>query len=236
MQALIDCLNSEVVDWANFEKLLRDFDKKKSIGYNNELVPSRRQILGWYVPDLRALARSVRADKVLAIIDSMPQNYHEESVILALLLGRIKSVEVLMPRLERFISTIDNWATCDILCGELKIVDRCLPTFWNSVNVWINNCAEYMERFAIVLMMKYYINGGYIDRVLLTAKGRISRHYYVNMALAWLYAEACVRFGDKVLATLRKYKINKDVIKFTKEKVRDSYRVPKEIKQAIMDL
>lgn len=233
MKEVIECLNSSTISWSEFEQMLKTYSIRKNPAFSAKIVPTKLPILGWYIPDLRFIAKSVNIDKIEEIVDNMPINYYEESILLALLLGRIKDSTKLVDRVEKFIKTIDNWSTCDLLCSELKIVKKNREIFWDKILEWLDCGEEFVERVAIVLMMKYYLDNDYIDSTLAQIKQKNSPHYYVNMALGWLLAEACVNNGKKVLDYIRIAQNNTDVYDMTANKVRDSYRVDREIKAQI---
>lgn len=236
MQQLVEILNCDVVDWVRFEQILQNITVRKNASFNRRIIPTARKIVGWYIPDLRSIAQRIESDNILRIIDTMPQNFYEETILLALLLGRIKSYSNLEPRLDKFLLTIDNWATCDILCGELKIVKRFSDLFWDKILVWAVSSTEFVARFAFVLMKNFYINDAKIDEVLHIAGSKATEHYYVNMALGWLYAEASIRYSDRVFEVLTRGDNHPTVIQYTQNKVRDSFRVSDETKVAFRNM
>ncbi len=231
VEKIIECLNAERIDWREFERLLRECDVKKNAEFSSRIVPTEREILGWYIPNLRKIAKGVAREKIPQILDAMPQGIYEETVLHALLLGRLSDRDELSDRLDDFIPTIDNWATCDILCGELKIIQKNPDYFWSKIKSWMESADEFVARFGIVLMKNYYLTPPFVDEVLALARAKRSNLYYINMALGWLWAEACISWGQKVMTIFDTNPLESDVVKFTKGKVRDSFRVSPEVKE-----
>lgn len=231
MQKILECLNAERVDWQQFEQLLRECDVKKNVDFNSKIIPTNHEILGWYIPNLRKIAKGMAKEKIPQILDTMPLGIYEETILYALLLGQVRDLCELGKRLEKFIPSIDNWATCDILCGELKIVKKNLDYFWDKIKIWVASESEFVARLGIVLMKNYYLTPQFVDEVLSLAQSKQSDLYYINMALGWLFAEASISWGQKVMAIFAdRHPLSPDVIKFTKGKVRDSFRVSAEVK------
>ena len=226
------------IDWANFEQELTNCDVRKNPNFTSRIVPTKFAILGWYTPDLRALVRSVKQENLVYIIDNMPQNFYEETLIKALLLGRIKDINTLLPRLDKFILDIDNWATCDMLCSDLKIVKKNYAIIWDKIEEWIKSEHEFVVRVAIVLLMRYYLNDNYFVKTLNLVTKVNSNYFYINMAIGWLLCEAFVKDFDKTYSYLEytSTHLNSDVFKITSGKVRDSFRLSPEQKQRVKNL
>lgn len=233
MKEVIECLNSDNISWEALEHILKTYSIRKNPAFSAKIVPTKLPILGWYIPDLRFIAKSVDADKIEEIVDNMPVKFYEESILVALLLGRIKDAHSLLERLDKFVYSIDNWSTCDLLCSELKIIKKNREIFWDKIIEWLDCGSEFVERTAIVLLMKYYLDSDYISKTLALIKQKNSNLYYVNMALGWLLAEACIKSGKEVLEYIDLSQNNTEVYSITASKVRDSYRVAQDIKAQV---
>ncbi|MEE0998008.1 MAG: DNA alkylation repair protein [Paludibacteraceae bacterium] len=84
---------------------------------------------------------------------------------------------------------------------------------------------EFELRFGVVLLLDYYIDSDYIDRVL-DVLGNV-RHdsRYVKMAVAWALSVCVVKQREKTLTFLQERRIDKETLQMTKQKVSDSFRV-----------
>lgn len=236
MQKIIDCLNALQIDWVEFERLLVECPVRKNREFNSRIVPTKLNLIGWYIPNLRAIVRGVRAENVLKIIDEMPDNFYEESLLVALLLGRLKDREIVLDRVAKFTQKIDNWSTCDLMCSELKIVRQNKEFFAPFVRESVASESEFVARVGIVLLMKYYLKNVDLEATFAQIKDKNSQFYYVNMALAWLLAEACINSAEFVLENLPKTHFNPQVYTMLAGKVRDSFRVSPEVKEKIKNL
>ena len=232
MSSLLDYLNSDILDWEQFVERMKVEQVAKNPQFTAKIVATKLPVLGWYIPTLRKLAKAVQKEKVLSVIDKIKVQNYEDTLLKALLMGRINDIDELMPRLNEFVLSIDNWSTCDLLCSELKIVKKHRLVFGDLIQSYINSGKEFVERVGIVLLLKYYLDDEYVAKTLALLKNKESSFYYVNMAIAWTFAEACVNSGGQILEFLKTYQ-NDIVVKMLVGKVRDSFRVDKEIKDKI---
>ncbi len=60
------------------------------------------------------------------------------------------------------------------------------------------------------------------------------KHYYVNMIIAWLFAEAFIKQRAKTLEFLKSHRLNKFTINKGISKCRDSLRVSVEDKEMLI--
>ncbi len=81
--------------------------------------------------------------------------------------------------IERFLPFVDNWATCDQLIVKTvkKNPEKILP----KINVWIKSEKTFTVRFAIGLLMRYFLDENFDDKFLKQVAEVKSDEYYVNM-------------------------------------------------------
>ena len=60
--------------------------------------------------------------------------------------------------------------------------------------------------------------------------------YYVQMAAAWCLAEVFIKFDGAGQQLLESGRLSKFIHNKTISKIRDSYRVPKDVKDALLEL
>ena len=89
--------------------------------FHGRLMPTVNPdtILGIRVPILRKfsnqLAKSLSKEKLLEFMNELPHKYYEENNIHAFLIEKIKDFDECIVALEKFLSFVDNWATCDMM-------------------------------------------------------------------------------------------------------------------------
>lgn len=202
----------------------RDFHKK--------LIPNvpEARILGVRIPQLRKLGKKL--DK-----DDFAWDYYEEVMLHGFYIGYKKlDFEARLTLLDEFIPRIDNWAVCDCAIASMKFIEKSRKAFLDYLQTYMRSQKEYELRFAVVVLMDYYLTDEYIDMSLAYLQDLQSDFYYVNMAVAWALSVAFVRYRDRVLPILESRLLSREVQNMTIGKIRDSLRVDKETKQYVKSL
>lgn len=127
---------------------------------------------------------------------SCPHTYYEENNLHGMLLGQIRDYPEAITELNRFLPFVDNWATCDLLA--LPVLGKHLDQLIPEIDRWLTSDHTYTVRFAIGLLMRYYLEDAfrpeYSDRVLRVC----SEEYYINMMRAWYFATALAKQYDAI--------------------------------------
>lgn len=198
--------------------------------FHSHLLPTtpKEQLIGVRTPVLRKIARVAYNENA-----DNPCEYYEEKIVKGFTIGMKKcSIDEHIDDMRSFVPLIDNWAVCDLCVSSFKFVKKDLDAYYDFILSY-NDGAEYHTRFAVVMLMGYYLTDDYIDDVLDILQSINSDYYYVNMAVAWALATAFVKYEDRVMPILSSKILSKDVQNKTIQKIKDSYRVPKETKQLI---
>ena len=153
--------------------------------FHNKLCPNTENILGVRLPLLRNIAKDLAKNNWEAYLNNPYNEYYEEIMIEGLTIGYIKAdINTRFKYIKRFIPKIDNWAICDSFCNNLKFTKNNLNEVWEFISTYLSSNKEFELRFAIVMMLHYYINEEYIDRVLHILNDINHEGYYVKMAVA----------------------------------------------------
>lgn len=176
----------------NIEKDLFNMQDEKYRQFQIKLCPGVNNIIGVRLPELRKYAKNI--SKVVNYAE-IPTKYYEEIMLKGMLIGLEK--ELNYEQIENFIPLINNWAVCDIFCGSLKKVKNDKERMWNFLQKYLKSQKEYEIRFAVVMILEYYINQKYIDKVLNILSKIKHEGYYAQMAVAWAYSVCFIKFYDK---------------------------------------
>ena len=213
------------------ERLFENQDLKYR-DFNSKLVPNvaKEKIIGVRVPVLRQIAKETAEEKA-----HIGDDYFEEKMVRGLCIGYSKEpFEVKLKELDGFIPLIDNWAVCDSVCSSLKFTNKHKKEMWSYINMYLTHGdREFDVRFAVVIMMDYYIDDEYIDRVLSLLSQISSEYYYVNMAVAWALSVCYVKFPKKTHKLIEDKKLSTWVHNKTIQKIRESNRVDKQTKEML---
>ena len=223
------------INWnkENYSKLLgylKSLSDLKYKEFHSGITNTNLDIIGIRMPILRSIAKNINKSCIEDYFKLVGNTYYEEIMLYGLVLSNSDCVD---KYLMDFIKRIDNWAICDIFCSNLKIVSKYRGKYWIYINSLIDVSNEFQTRVGIVLMMNYYLCDDYIDRVLYIVSNINSDKYYINMAISWLLSVAIINYKDKVIEIFESHKLNKFVQNKTISKIRDSYRIDKELKDYI---
>ena len=95
---------------------------------------------------------------------------------------------------------------------------------------------EWEIRVALVIMLDYYLDDEYIDRVLERCDSVKNDAYYVSMAKAWLVATAVAKCKDKAMAYLLDNSLDNDTFNKAIQKCIESRRIDNETKDYLRTL
>lgn len=218
-------------DFINYLFSLKD---EKYKGFHSKITDTKLEIIGIRVPILRNIAKRIKKTNIEDFFKLVNNTYYEEIFIYGVLLANSKE-EIVDKYLLDFINRIDNWAVCDSFCSSLKIVNKKSGKYWIYFTNLIDLDKEFQTRVSIIIMMDYYLNDNYIDRVLKIVTSIDSDKYYINMAISWLLSMAIIKYEDKVINIIRSKTLNKFVQNKTISKINDSYRINKNIKNMLKE-
>lgn len=150
------------------------------------------RIIGIRVPVLRKFAKTFFADaRKEAFLSSLPHKYYEENNLHAFLIEQEKDFDRALELTGNFLPYIDNWATCDMFRPPVfkKHPDRLVP----EIMKWIKSDKTYTVRFAIGLLLSFYLDKNFRPEYIETVSKIRSDEYYINMMVAWYFQAALVK-------------------------------------------
>ena len=205
--------------------------------FSAKLLPPETPLLGVRIPCLRQLAKSWvkdgKAGEYLAL-SCTSLFYHEEFMLYALLTAGIKIPEPdKIAMVKNFVSCINNWAVCDIFCGDLKEVGKNPAPFYLEFKTYLHSAREYEIRFFYVLALMYFLTPEYLPELLSAVSSQVFVGFYDKMAAAWFLSVAYVKFPHEVEDFLQTAVLDKFVFRKSISKICDSYRVGKEDKNRL---
>ena len=191
-------------------------------------------VIGIRTPILRRFAASLPQEECDFFLTSLPHSYYEENNLHGILISKVKDPVRALDALEAFLPYVDNWATCDLIRPACF---RQRPAQLNDAILrWLGSDHPYQIRFALEMLLVYYLKEGFEPSHLLWAASIQSGEYYVRMMVAWYFAEAlAVRYEDAV-SCLEKRKLDPWVHNKTIQKAVESFRVPAKRKEYLKSL
>lgn len=169
--------------------------------FHSALMPTvdRELVIGVRMPALRKLVKELEKEPELvsAFLADLPHHYYEENNVHGCLIAGRKDFEQCMEELERFLPYIDNWATCDLLVP--KIFKHHREELLPFIVRWLGSDHPYTVRFAMKMLMDFYLEDGFDRRYPAMVAAVQSDEYYVKMMAAWYFATALAKQWDAVI-------------------------------------
>ena len=203
----------------------RDFHSKLMPTINKELV------IGVRTPQLRKYSKELyknQREDALVFMQTLPHTYYEENNIHAFLIEQIKDYEECIRALDVFLPYIDNWATCDMMAP--KSFKSHLPQLLTAIKRWIASEHTYMIRFAIDMLMKFYLDEAFKTEYPDMVASVQSEEYYIKMVIAWYFATALAKQYDVILPYIEENRLDVWTHNKTIQKAVESYRITPEQK------
>ena len=227
-------INMNVNDLRN--NLIMQSDEKYA-EFNKKICPdTSKKIIGIRIPELRKIAKDIvkKEDYIEYLEDALNSNdkYLEEIIIQGLVIGYSKvELEDKLKYVKKFIPKIDSWVISDTFIPTFKFKENDIETIWNFIQPYTKSNEEFEIRFAVIMMLDYFINDKYVDKVIKVIDNITNDKYYAEMAMAWTLAEIGVKYNDKLMNYLKgKNNIDKFTYNKTLQKMIESYRISNEDK------
>lgn len=209
--------------------------------FHSGLCPKTDNIIGVRIPILKKYAKELINNYSLEeLLENIGDEYYEEIMLKGILIGisKEKDINKIFAYMEEFIPKIDNWAVCDVFCAGLKITKKCKEEMWKFIQKYIKSEEEFEARFAIVMILDYYIEEEYLEKNFKIFNENKNDKYYVQMAIAWAISICLIKYYDKTLEFLKSNKCKLDKFTYNKsiQKAIESYRISDEKKKYLRTL
>ena len=205
--------------------------------FSAKLIPNinKNSILGVRTPVLRNYAKILLKEKTKEsvcknFLKELPHTYHEENCLHGFIIEKEKDFNKSVEKLNAFLLYINNWASCD--CITPKAFKNRTAELLPQINIWLKSNSVYTVRFAIKMLMTFYLDRDFNEDFLKTVQNVTLTDYYVQMMQAWYYATALAKQYNKTVAfltnkncTLSNFVYNKSI-----QKAVESFRITPEQK------
>lgn len=218
------------------EDLLENRDEKYA-DFNARLIPNieRSRILGVRMPILRKIVKSkYRELEENGFLKKLPHRYQEENLIHGIMISEIRNLKLCIRELDRFLPFVDNWAVCDVLSPNVLKNSR--EETLRKVDLWLKSGYVYTVRFAIGVLMQYFLDKEFNDKYLEKIARIENDDYYVKMMQAWYFATALAKQWENAIVYLEQKKLKIWVHDKTIQKAIESRRISAENKKYLKAL
>lgn len=181
-------------------------------------------VIGVRMPALRKLVKQLRDTREGDLfLSQLPHTYYEENNLHGLLLCEKNDYEVTVAELKRFLPHVDNWATCDLL--NPKAFAKHSQMLPEQVREWMQSLHSYTVRFGLGVLLRFYLDA-YFEPIYLEWASQVHRDdYYVQMMVAWYFAEALVKQPQAAMPYLTEHRLSPWIHNKTIQKAVESYRI-----------
>jgi len=219
-------------DFINELYNLQDLEYKN---FHSKLILSDN-LIGVRTFELKRIAKNIAKSNYKKFIKDNKHNLYEENIVHGLVLGYLKlDFNDLKPFIDEFIPHIDNWAVCDLTVSNLKIFNKNKDIGFLEIEKYLKDNNPWINRFGYVLLLNYYIEDKYIDKIFKLCNN-YKYEYYVKMAIAWLISMCYVKYKDKTLSFLNNNKLDDWTYNKSIQKIIESNRVSNEEKNILRGL
>ncbi|MCM1364049.1 MAG: DNA alkylation repair protein [Faecalibacterium sp.] len=212
------------------EKLFSMQDLKYK-DFHSKLIPTidSQLVIGVRTPELRRYAKEFsKHPDVQDFLNALPHKYYEENNLHGFLIELMKDYDSVIDALDSFLPYVDNWATCDLM--RPKVIKRNKDKLINKIGEWLSSQDTYTIRFAIEMLMTFYLDNdfkiSYADMVAVIR----SDEYYINMMIAWYFATALSKQYDSIIPYIEGRKLDIWTHNKTIQKAIESRRITDEQK------
>jgi 3-methyladenine DNA glycosylase AlkD len=223
-------------DYEDLLTHLHSLADEKYQAFNQKLIPNENRIIGIRMPELQKLAKQIANGNWQEYLSLTQDRFHEEILLKGLVIGNIKTdLTTRLKLIADFVPLISNWAVCDSFCGGLKFTKEHRDEVLAFLMPYFHSEKEYDIRFAVVMLLNYYIHESTIDTVLSITDEIQHEGYYVKMAVAWCISLCFVSFEEKTKKYLSHCKLDDFTYNKAVQKIIESNQISKE-KKAEMKL
>ncbi len=224
-------------NYNEFIKYLKSLSDTKYREFHLRLTMDN-SLIGICTPKLKEIAKElIKTNNYQNFIKFSKYETYEEKIIYGLIIGYLKcDFKAQLELLNNFIPLIDNWAINDIVCANLKNFKKNQEEGYKYIELCIKSSNPWQIRFGLVLLLDFYINDNYIDKILEVCNSINSNEYYVKMANAWLISICYIKYKNKTNKFLKNNKLDDWTYNKSIQKIIESTRISKEEKEILKQL
>ncbi len=218
------------------DKLIELHDNSYKI-FQSTIMPTvdENTIIGVRIPKLRDFAKEfVDSELCDEFLTSLPHKYYDENNLHGLIIELTKDYKTAINQIEAFLPYVDNWATCDLI--RPKIFKKHKRELLKKIKVWLESDKTYTVRFAIEMLMIYFVDKEFKIEYAELVAGVKTEEYYVKMMIAWFFATALAKQYDLIIPYLENNLLPRWIHNKTIQKACESYRITREQKAYLRSL
>lgn len=225
----LDGIREEILAMADGQ--YREFQRK--------LLPEVKNYVGVRLPALRKLAKRIAKEDSAGYLETVfcrepEKELFEEIMLQGMVIGYMEdSIADIFSYTEKFLPKIDNWSVCDSFCSGFKHALDYQEQVFGWLGQFFVSDREFTVRFALVMLLNYYVDEGYIGQLFPIFDSVKHEGYYVKMAVAWAISICYAKYPEKCMRYLKENRLDDFTYNKALQKIIESRCVPAQEKEAI---
>ena len=225
----MDTIREEILSMADMP--YREFQAK--------LLPEVKNYAGVRLPALRKLAKRIAGENGAGYLEEAlgrepEKELFEEIMLQGMVIGYMKGdISDIFSYTERFLPKIDNWSVCDSFCSGYKHAVKYKEQVWEWLGQFLISDREFTVRFALVMLLDYYIEDAYLDRLFSIFDSVQHEGYYVRMAVAWAVSVCYVHDPEKTMGYLQENGLDSFTYNKALQKITESRCITNQQKETV---
>ena len=207
----------------------KDFSLELNIYHNYKSIGVR-------IPIIRDLAKKLSKEYSLDYLTkNIDEEYYEEIILKGFIIGNYKnlSYDELIYYIDNHLSKVCDWSMCDTFAASLKITKKYQDKLWDYLLNKLESEKEFDVRFSLVMILDYYINDLYKNKIYEIIKSINRDDYYIKMANAWLLSYMFINYFDDTINFIKKNKLDKWTFNKGITKSMESFRISDDNKRIL---
>lgn len=220
----------------SIRRQLMDMADVKYRKFASSLIPNidGGRMLGVRLPALRRLAKAIARGDWREYVRHDDNRYFEETMLQGMVIGYARAdADELLEAVAAFVPRIDNWSVCDSFCAGLKFARDHKRRVWDFLQPYLASDREYEIRFGVVMLLNYFVDDEYMDRLFEWFERIRHEGYYVKMAVAWAVSVCFVHDPGRTSAWLERSALDDFTHNMAIRKIIESRRVDTETKNRL---
>jgi len=216
-------------------QLFKNKDEKYKF-FLQKLVPDTKlEIIGVRVPIIKNVVKNNNSPEIIEEFLAQKHTFYEEWMAHGIAIGwHVKEIERVFCCLDEFLDYLDNWAICDSTVSALKIFNKYPEQVLGKVKVWLSSDKPYIVRFAVVVLLNYFLDRNFSPDILLLVQNTRSNNYYVDIAIAWFYSVALIKQYKYTIDIIEHKTLPRFIQNKTIQKAKESFRINQNIKKYLI--
>lgn len=210
------------------------------VKFNKKLnVAVKKKCFGVRIPIIREYATILTKKYSLKyLIDNINNDYYEEILLKGFIIGKYQNLTYheLVNYIDKHLEDVCDWSMTDTFVSSLKITKKYLDELWPYLLQKICSKHEFEVRFALVMLLNYYINDTYQNKIYDVISMAKNEEYYVKMANAWLLSYMIISYFDDTLKFIRHNKFDQWTIAKGITKAIESKKIDNSQKEVLRKL